>query len=105
VARFGSQRESVDGETDPKWLGVEKLSSEIFTSFPGLYQMLPEPEQFSALDLFDVAAGIERGYQLDHGVDAPDFDLLGGKPIISAPTGRLAMKQPNALPRHSTASY
>ena len=34
---------------------AEELSSRIFTSFPGLYQMLPTPDQFSSVNLFDAA--------------------------------------------------
>ena len=32
---------------------AEELSSQVFTSFPGLYEMLPTAEKFSELDLYD----------------------------------------------------
>jgi CHAT domain-containing protein/pimeloyl-ACP methyl ester carboxylesterase len=42
---------------------AEALSSKIFTTFPGLYQMLPTPEQFSWVNLFDVANWPQTGPQ------------------------------------------
>jgi pimeloyl-ACP methyl ester carboxylesterase len=40
-----------------------KLSSSIFTSFPGLYQMLPTSDQFSSVDLYDAANWPRHGPQ------------------------------------------
>jgi CHAT domain-containing protein/pimeloyl-ACP methyl ester carboxylesterase len=34
--------------------GVEELTETVFNTFPGLYQMLPFPEKFSAVDLYEV---------------------------------------------------
>ena len=42
---------------------AEQLSSRIFTSFPGLYQMLPTPDQFSSVDLYDAANWPRHGPQ------------------------------------------
>ncbi|HEX2229936.1 MAG TPA: CHAT domain-containing protein, partial [Candidatus Binatia bacterium] len=39
----------------------EALASKIFTTFPGLYQMLPTPDQFSSVNLFDAAQWPQRG--------------------------------------------
>lgn len=40
---------------------VDELSSKVFTSFPGLYQMLPTPEKFSALDFYEAANWPQHG--------------------------------------------
>ncbi len=34
---------------------AEELATRVFSTFPGLYQMLPSPERFDALDLYDPA--------------------------------------------------
>ena len=48
---------------------AETLSREVFTTFPGLYQMLPTPEKFSAVNLYDSGAWPKKGPQ-------PRKDLL-----------------------------
>ncbi|MGH7828381.1 MAG: CHAT domain-containing protein [Candidatus Binatia bacterium] len=40
---------------------VDQLSAKVFTTFPGLYQMLPTTEKFGALDLYDAANWPKRG--------------------------------------------
>src|SRR5262249_15312298 len=42
---------------------AEELSSQVFTTFPGLYQMLPTPDQFSSVDLYDAANWPQHGPQ------------------------------------------
>jgi pimeloyl-ACP methyl ester carboxylesterase len=40
---------------------AEELSTLVFTTFPGLYQMLPTEEKFKILDLYDVATWPQQG--------------------------------------------
>jgi len=40
---------------------AEELTSTVFNSFPGLYQMLPAPEKFNLVDLYDPAEWPGRG--------------------------------------------
>lgn len=40
---------------------AEELSTLVFTTFPGLYQMLPTAEKFNALDLYDPAMWPQQG--------------------------------------------
>ena len=42
---------------------AEELSSKVFTTFPGLYQMLPTPDQFGSVDLYDAANWPQHGPQ------------------------------------------
>ena len=42
---------------------AEALSSKIFSTFPGLYQMLPTPDQFSSVNLFDADNWPQHGAQ------------------------------------------
>jgi pimeloyl-ACP methyl ester carboxylesterase len=42
---------------------AEELSEKVFTTFPGLYQMLPTRDQFSSVDLYDAANWPRRGPQ------------------------------------------
>src|SRR2546426_12290310 len=59
---------------------AEELSGEVFNTFPGLYQMLPSPEKFSAINLYEADAWPAEGPQ-------PRADLLGK---VKAVVGRLA---------------
>ena len=59
---------------------AEELSGEVFNTFPGLYQMLPSPEKFSAIDLYKADAWPAEGPQ-------PRADLLGK---VKAVVDRLA---------------
>ena len=49
---------------------AEELSGEVFNTFPGLYQMLPSPEKFSAINLYKPDGWPANGPQ-------PRADLLG----------------------------
>jgi pimeloyl-ACP methyl ester carboxylesterase len=40
---------------------AEELSTRVFTTFPGLYQMLPTEEKFKTLDLYEVATWPQQG--------------------------------------------
>lgn len=42
---------------------AEELSSKVFITLPGLYQMLPTPDQFGSVDLYDAANWPQRGPQ------------------------------------------
>ena len=42
---------------------AEELASKVFNTFPGLYEMLPSPEKFSALNLYDPTAWPQIGPQ------------------------------------------
>jgi pimeloyl-ACP methyl ester carboxylesterase len=56
---------------------AEELTSTVFNSFPGLYQMLPAPEKFGTIDLYDQTSWPAHGPR-------PDPALLAGvKPVIS----------------------
>ena len=59
---------------------AEELSGEVFNTFPGLYQMLPSPEKFSAINLYKPDAWPAKGPQ-------PRADLLGK---VKAVVDRLA---------------
>ena len=48
---------------------AEQLSNEVFNTFPGLYEMLPSPEKFSAVNLYKADAWPSNGPQ-------PRADLL-----------------------------
>jgi pimeloyl-ACP methyl ester carboxylesterase len=39
----------------------EELADQVFNTFPGLYEMLPSPEKFSKVDLYDVRSWPKRG--------------------------------------------
>ena len=53
-----------------------ELCNEVFNTFPGLYEMLPSPEKFSAINLYDRSAWPQTGPQ-------PRAKLLSGvKPVI-----------------------
>ena len=49
----------------------EYLAQRVFCTFPGLYQMLPPPQFFAALNLFDVRSWPSQG-------PTPSAELLGG---------------------------
>src|SRR5262249_36611765 len=54
----------------------EQLSGQIFNTFPGIYEMLPSPEKFTALDLYNTASWPQQGPQ-------PRSNLLAGvKPVV-----------------------
>src|SRR5436189_2602208 len=59
---------------------AEELSGEVFNTFPGLYQMLPSPEKFSAINLYEADAWPAEGPK-------PRADLLGK---VKAVVDRLA---------------
>jgi pimeloyl-ACP methyl ester carboxylesterase len=40
---------------------ADELSGQVFNTFPGLYEMLPAPEKFAAVDLYDPAAWPAKG--------------------------------------------
>lgn len=40
----------------------EELVNQVFNTFPGLYQMLPAPQKFSSIDLFDLASWPPTGF-------------------------------------------
>jgi CHAT domain-containing protein/pimeloyl-ACP methyl ester carboxylesterase len=42
---------------------AEQLSGQVFNTFPGLYEMLPAPEKFSSINLYDVGAWPKSGPQ------------------------------------------
>ena len=50
-------------------LPPEQLSSQVFNTFPGLYEMLPSPEKFTGVDLYNPAKWPQTGPQ-------PRADLL-----------------------------
>lgn len=55
---------------------AEELCNEVFNTFPGLYEMLPSPEKFSAINLYDRSAWPQTGPQ-------PRANLLSAvKPAI-----------------------
>ncbi|HET7785215.1 MAG TPA: CHAT domain-containing protein [Myxococcales bacterium] len=55
-----------------------QLCTLVFNTFPGLYQMLPAPEKFSGVDLYDPSAWPQAGPR-------PRPNLLAGvKPVIDA---------------------
>jgi len=55
---------------------AEQLSGQVFNTFPGLYEMLPSPEKFTALDLYEAATWPQKGPQ-------PRSDLLAKvKPVL-----------------------
>jgi pimeloyl-ACP methyl ester carboxylesterase len=41
----------------------EQLAGQVFNTFPGLYEMLPSPEKFSAIDLYDPGSWPSKGPQ------------------------------------------
>jgi pimeloyl-ACP methyl ester carboxylesterase len=53
-----------------------ELCSQVFNTFPGLYEMMPSPEKFSAMNLYDKSEWPQTGPQ-------PRANLLSGvKPVI-----------------------
>ena len=53
-----------------------ELCNQVFSTFPGLYEMLPSPEKFTAINLYDRSAWPKTGPQ-------PRANLLSGvKPVI-----------------------
>ena len=55
---------------------AEQLSDEVFNTFPGLYEMLPSPEKFTAVNLYDIASWPKVGPK-------PRSKLLSAvKPVI-----------------------
>jgi len=59
---------------------AEELSGQVFNTFPGLYEMLPSPEKFTAVDLYSAASWPQQGPQ-------PRPHLLSAvKPVV----GKLA---------------
>jgi pimeloyl-ACP methyl ester carboxylesterase len=40
---------------------AEELAGQVFNTFPGLYEMLPSPEKFSTLDLYDIRSWPKKG--------------------------------------------
>ena len=54
----------------------EALAEQIFSTFPGLYQMLPHPERFSALDLSNPAVWPATGPQPNPKL-LPEFGRIG----------------------------
>ncbi|MDX1433952.1 MAG: alpha/beta fold hydrolase, partial [Gammaproteobacteria bacterium] len=53
----------------------ETLVNEVFNTFPGLYQLLPAPQKFSSLDLYDPASWPDTGFAPRKAILAstPDF--------------------------------
>jgi pimeloyl-ACP methyl ester carboxylesterase len=56
---------------------LEDLINEVFNTFPGLYQMLPAPEKFSGVDLFNPAIWPPSGM-------GPRAELLAEAPKVQA---------------------